>query len=142
LLVVAADRENLGEVVVVPNPPVVSEAVCMCSFGLAPAVIQIPDETNVMVNGRPAATITNCLIDNILTFDMCSTLSNPEVAAATAAKLGVMTPMPCVPVLTPWIPMSTTLIGGQPALVAGSTCLCAYGGVVEITVPGSANVLM
>jgi hypothetical protein len=114
----------------------------MCSFGLAPAVIEVPPTANVMIQGRPAATIMNFAIDNIPTFDMCSTLSNPEVAAATAAKLGVMTPMPCVPVLAPWVPMSTTLIGGQPALVAGSTCLCAYGGVIEITVPGTAGVLL
>ncbi|KJE75502.1 DUF4280 domain-containing protein [Ferrimicrobium acidiphilum] len=124
------------------SPPVVSEATCMCSFGLAPAVIQIPPVTGVTIEGRPAATIMNSMIDNIPTFDMCSTLSNPEVAAATAAKLGVMTPMPCVPVLSPWIPVSTTLIGGQPALVAGSTCLCAYGGVVEITFPGTTGVVL
>jgi hypothetical protein len=114
----------------------------MCSFGLAPAVIQIPPVTEVTIEGRPAATIMNSMMDNIATFDMCSTLSNPEVAAATAAKLGVMTPMPCVPVLSPWIPVSTTLIGGQPALVAGSTCLCAYGGVVEITFPGTTGVVL
>ena len=124
------------------SPPVVSEATCMCSFGLAPAVIQIPPATEVTIEGRPAATIMNSTMENIATFDMCSTLSNPEVAAATAAKLGVMTPMPCVPVLSPWIPVSTTLIGGQPALVAGSTCLCAYGGVVEITFPGATGVVL
>lgn len=124
------------------SPPVVSEAICMCSFGLAPAVIQVPPATQVIIEGRPAATIVDSTIANIATFDMCSTLSNPEVAAATAAKFGVMTPMPCVPVLSPWIPISTTLIGGQPALVAGSTCLCAYGGVVEITFPGTTGVVL
>ena len=124
------------------SPPVVSEATCMCSFGLAPAVIQIPAATEVTIEGRPAATIMNSTMENIATFDMCSTLSNPEVAAATASMLGVMTPMPCVPVLSPWIPVSTTLIGGQPALVAGSTCLCAYGGVVEITFPGTTGVVL
>ncbi|WP_298347313.1 DUF4280 domain-containing protein [Ferrimicrobium sp.] len=124
------------------NPAVVSEALCMCSFGLAPAVLQIPPATKVVIQGRPAATIANMTPANIPTFDMCNTLSNPEVAAATAAKLGVLTPMPCVPVLAPWLPMTTTTIGGEPALVAGSTCLCAYGGVVEITLPGTTGVLI
>ena len=114
----------------------------MCSFGLAPAVIQIPPTSQVLIQGRPAATIMDMSPANIPSFDMCNTLSNPEVAAATAAKLGVFTPMPCVPVLTPWLPMTTTTIAGQPALVAGSTCMCAYGGVVEVTFPGSVGVLV
>jgi uncharacterized Zn-binding protein involved in type VI secretion len=50
----------------------------------------------------------------------------------------VLTPMPCVPVTTPWKPgaMKTT-IGGIPALTQGSTCQCAWGGVIEILVPGA-----
>jgi uncharacterized Zn-binding protein involved in type VI secretion len=68
-------------------------------------------------------------------------LANPEVAAATAAALGVLTPMPCQPVTTPWIPSSETMIGGQPALTLGSTCMCAFGGVITITFPGSTRSL-
>ncbi len=82
----------------------------------------------VMVEGTPAATIMDSTILNVPTFGMCTSLSNPEVAAATAAALGVLAPMPCVPMLTPWTPGSpTTLIGDEPALVAGSQCQCAYG---------------
>ncbi len=75
---------------------------------------------------------------NVPTFGMCTSLANPEVASATAAALGVLTPMPCVPALTPWTPGApTVLIGGKPALVAGSQCQCVFGGVVEITFPGT-----
>ncbi|MDR2437860.1 MAG: DUF4280 domain-containing protein, partial [Planctomycetaceae bacterium] len=37
-------------------------------------------------------------IVNLATFGMCSSPANPAVAAATAAALGVLTPMPCIPV--------------------------------------------
>jgi len=124
-----------------PMPAVVEGAIVQCSFGLAPASLIVAPTSQVMVEGRPAADITCSTPANIPTFGMCTTLSNPEVAAATTAALGVLTPMPCVPVLAPWIPASTTLIGGKPALVAGCTCLCAYGGVVQIVNPGSTKTM-
>lgn len=123
------------------DPAVVAGALLQCSFGLAPASLVVLPVDMVNVEGRPAATVTCCEIVNVPTFGMCTSLANPEVAAATAAALGVLTPMPCVPLLTPWIPVSTTLIGGAPALVAGSTCICAYGGVVEILMPGTTHTL-
>jgi hypothetical protein len=44
-----------------------------------------------------------------------------------------------VPTITaPWVPgAARTLIGGTPALTAGSQCICAYGGVVTIAMPGA-----
>lgn len=117
-------------------------AICKCSFGVAPAPLNVLPESRVMIEGTPAATIMNSEIINLPTFGMCLTLSNPTVAAATAASLGVLHPMPCVPVLTPWVPGSpTTLIGGNPALVEGSQCICAYGGVVELLFPGCVRTL-
>lgn len=117
-------------------------ALLQCSFGLAPASLNVLPSRMVMIEGTPAATIMDSQIVNVPTFGMCTTLSNPEVAAATAAALGVLTPMPCVPLLTPWVPGSAqTLIGGEPALVAGSQCQCAYGGVVEITFQGATKTL-
>jgi hypothetical protein len=69
---------------------------------------------------------------------MCSSLANPTVAAATAAALGVLTPMPCVPVTpAPWVPGSpTVMIGGVPALNSTCKCMCTWAGVIQITVPG------
>ena len=119
-------------------PAVNMGAMVMCSFGLAPASLEVLPASNVMIEGKPAATIESMAPVNIPTFGMCTSLANPEVATATAAALGVLTPMPCVPALTPWIPLSPlTLIGGQPALVSGSTCICAFAGVVQITFPGT-----
>lgn len=120
-------------------PNVVAGAMCFCSFGLTPSSLEVLPTSGVLVESMPAATIMDFAPEvNLITFGMCSSPSNPEVAAATAAALGVLTPMPCVPVPTAWKPgAGTTLVGGQPALTAGSTSQCAYGGVIEITYPGT-----
>jgi hypothetical protein len=122
------------------QPQVVSTAMMMCSFGLAPSTLNVLPINRVMVEGRPAANIMDHLpILNIPPFGMCTTPSNPTVAAATAAALGVLTPMPCIPVTAaPWIPGApTTLVAGKPALTPSSQCMCQWGGVITIGMPGS-----
>lgn len=109
-----------------------------CSFGAAPSVLMVLPVNRVLTT-MPAATIMDYVpMVNILPFGMCSSMANPTVAAATAAKLGVFTPMPCVPVTTaPWIPGSPkVLIGNMPALNNSSKLLCAWGGVIQIISPG------
>ena len=124
------------------QPVVTMTAQVHCSFGITPyALIVLPDKM-VLSGNMPVATISDSAVVNVATFGMCSAPSNPEVAAATAAALGVLTPMPCVPVLTPWIPVSTTLVGGEPAVTASCQTMCAYGGVVEILPGGGANTLV
>lgn len=110
-----------------------------CSFGVAPGALVVLPANKTMVGGPPAANIMDFKpMVNIPTFCMCNTPSNPAVASATAAALGVLTPMPCVPVTTaPWAPGApTVLIGNMPALNNSSKCMCAYGGVISITSPG------
>jgi uncharacterized Zn-binding protein involved in type VI secretion len=122
----------------VAAPVVHMGAMVQCSFGLAPATLNVLPTSRVIVEGTPVANITCSAPVNIPTFGMCTSLANPTVAAATAAALGVLTPMPCVPALTPWVPGSpTTTIGGAPALVMGNTCQCAFGGVIQIVFPGA-----
>lgn len=118
----------------------VTGAMLQCTFGLAPSTLNALPTPRVTIEGRPAAVITSTITGvNIPPFGMCSSLANPTVAAATSAALGVLTPMPCVPTITaPWVPgAARTLIGGTPALTAGSQCICAYGGVVTIAMPGA-----
>ncbi len=75
---------------------------------------------------------------NIPSFGVCLSLANPLTAAQTSAALGVLTPGACIPVTAPWTPGSASvMIGGVPALSNSSTCMCAYGGTVSITVPGA-----
>ncbi|HDP24295.1 MAG TPA: DUF4280 domain-containing protein, partial [Deltaproteobacteria bacterium] len=98
---------------------VISGATVMCSFGAAPGALTVLPVSRTMCSGMPAATIMDHVpMVNIKPFGMCSSPANPTVAAATAAKLGVFTPMPCVPATgAPWVPGSpTVLIGGKPAL--------------------------
>jgi len=38
----------------------------------------------------------------------------------------------------PWKPGALrTTLGGKPALVSGSTCNCAFGGLISLTMPGA-----
>ena len=113
-------------------------AMMQCSFGVAPSsLVVLP--ANRTLTGVPAANIMdNKPIVNIPPFGMCNSPSNPMVAAATAAALGVLTPMPCIPVTTaPWIVGApTVLIGNMPALNDSSKLMCNWGGVIQFAVPG------
>ena len=117
-------------------------ATMMCTFGMAPSTLIVLPQNRVLVDNVPAANIMDHIpIVNIPPFGMCTTPSNPTVAAATAAALGVLTPMPCVPVIpAPWVPGSpTVMIGNMPALSNESKCICAWGGVISIMTPGGAG---
>jgi uncharacterized Zn-binding protein involved in type VI secretion len=115
-------------------------AMLACSFGVTPSALVPKGTSKVMIEGRPAATVMdNAGGVNIPPFGMCTSLANPTVAAATSAALGVLTPMPCVPLVpAPWVPGAVkTMLGNQPALVSGSMCQCVYGGVIQLTMPGA-----
>jgi hypothetical protein len=117
---------------------VTAGAMLKCSFGLSPTALVVTPENRTLA-GSPAANIMDHVpMKNIMSFGMCTTQSNPAVAAATAAASGTPTPAPCVPVLpAPWAPGSATMeIGNTPALNDTSKCNCTYGGVISITSPG------
>jgi hypothetical protein len=118
----------------------VTGALATCSFGVAPSSLNFLPISRVTIEGRPAGTVMDMLpMVNVMPFGMCTSLSNPTVASATAAALGVLTPMPCVPTIAgPWKPgAAKTTIGGKPALTGADTCNCAFGGMVSMTMPGS-----
>jgi hypothetical protein len=113
-----------------------------CTFGVAPSVLMVLPQ-NLCLTTMPFANIMdNKPLVNIMPFGMCNSLANPTVAAATAAALGVLTPMPCVPAtLAPWAPGCPTVqLGGQPALNDQSKCMCTWGGVISINFAGQATV--
>lgn len=122
---------------------VVMGAVLQCSFGVAPSsLVVLP--TNKVMSMTPAANIMdNKPLLNIPPFGMCQSLANPTVAAATAAALGVLTPMPCIPATAaPWVPgCPKVLVGNMPALESNSKLMCSYGGVIQIVSPGQFKVI-
>ncbi|MFZ9384496.1 MAG: DUF4280 domain-containing protein [Ilumatobacteraceae bacterium] len=122
---------------------VVSGAMMTCTFGMAPSTLNILPKSRVMATA-PAGNIMDMVPNmNIPPFGMCQSLSNPQVAAATAAALGVLTPMPCIPVPAgPWKPGSpTVMIGGMQALTNSCMANCAWGGMIQFSMPGQTNVM-
>jgi len=116
---------------------VAGTAVTTCIFGLGPSTF-VPTPRPIMssslINGN---IMDNIPFMNIVPFPMCISPSNPAFVAATAAKLGVPTPVPCTPVTpAPWSPgVPNVLVAGIPAL--DNTCMlnCSLGGVISITFP-------
>ena len=120
---------------------VIHGAMLKCSQGLAPSSLSVLPVNGSSADEKPAATVMDKVpMVNIAPFGMCRTQANPQVAAATAAAMGVLTPMPCLPVIpAPWSPgAGIVTIQGQKALSSDSRCDCAWTGSIEITDPGSA----
>ena len=126
-----------------------AQQVCMgammtCSFGAAPSSLVVLPANRTLTSTPDANIMDNKPLVNIMPFGMCSSPANPTVAAATAAALGVLTPMPCVPVIpAPWVPGApTVLIANMPALDNNCKLMCAYAGVIQITNPGQTTVMI
>lgn len=123
-----------------------AEQVCMgamleCSFGLVPSGLLV--ERNVLTTTPAANIMDNVPFKNIMPFGMCTSLANPEVAAATTAALGVLTPMPCIPVTveSPWLPgVLNVLIEGAPAIDRNCKLMCMWAGIIQVVEPGQFKV--
>jgi hypothetical protein len=118
-------------------------ATIACSFGVAPTPLTVLPVNRVMAGGQPAATIMDHVpMVNVMPFGMCSSPQNPTVIAATAAALGVLTPMPCVPAtVTPWTPgVPTTMVGGMPVLNETCKLACMWGGLIQFVAPAQVTV--
>lgn len=114
-------------------------------FRRRPSSLVVLPVNRVMAGGVPAANIMDHVpMLNIMPFGMCQSPANPMVAAATAAAMGVLTPMPCIPVTAaPWTPGApTVLIANMPALDSNSMLMCNWGGVIKINAPGQFTVMI
>ena len=119
-------------------------AMLQCSFGAAPSALSVLPDKAVLTAVPDANIMDNKPMVNIMPFGTCSSMANPTVAAATAAALGALTPMPCIPVTTaPWAPGApTVLIANMPALNDSSMLMCTWGGVIKINNPGQTTVMI
>jgi len=123
---------------------VCSGAMLKCPFGSAPSTMNVLPANRVL-SGAPSANIMDHVpILNIPPFGMCNSLANPMVAAATAAALGALTPMPCIPATSaPWAPGSPTVqIANMSALNDSSTLACNWGGVIQVSMAGQFTVMV
>ncbi len=120
----------------------VNGAQLACSFGTSPSSLMVLPSNQISTSGQPGATIMDHVpMVNIMPFGLCTSLANPQVAAATSAALGVLTPQPCIPATaSPWTPGAATVqVAGQPALDNISTCTCNWAGIITITDPGQTS---
>lgn len=120
-------------------------ATMMCSFGVAPASLVVIPSGQMMTPAVPSAN-SSCFapIANVAPFGACTSMSNPTVASATAAALGVLTPMPCVPVTSsPWLPgVATVINGSMPAVDSSCKLMCNWGGSISVLNPGQTTVMV
>jgi len=114
-------------------------ATLQCSFGTTPATFSASGTKTSA--GSAAGVVTDTAAANVPPFGLCMSLSNPQVAQATTAASGTLTPQPCKPVLAPWSPGSAHVtIGGSAALDDSSSCNCTWDGVVTVSAAGQTAV--
>ena len=114
-------------------------------MGMAPSALQVLPINRVQTNQVFDANIMDHVpMVNIMPFGMCMSPANPSVAAATAAALGVLTPMPCIPVTpSPWVPGAVSppvMLGNQPSLDNISKLMCTWTGIISFTTAGEFTV--
>lgn len=109
-----------------------------CSMGSTPSQF-VPTPRAATAGGAIIGTVADFKpVTNIPPFGMCQSLANPQVASATSAANGVLTPQPCIPLIpSPWAPGSvSTTVQGQPALLNTSSTACQWGGKISVGSPG------
>ncbi|HEV7267467.1 MAG TPA: DUF4280 domain-containing protein [Falsiroseomonas sp.] len=118
---------------------VVDGAALMCTMGTTPAAIGVPPRLMDRVMAKPKAAIMDHKPSvTIKPFGMCLSPANPQVAAATAAALGVLTPQPCqLMTAVPWMPGNLVVsIEAEPGLDDTCKCLCNWAGMISVTFAG------
>lgn len=124
----------------------VTGATCRCTFGTTVCSLQVTSQLQCMAEGKPIATIQDMQpYGNLQPFGMCTSLTNPAVASATAAALGVLTPQPCTMVPAGiWTSSNPqVMIGGKPCLTNEATLTCGLGaGMISILSPGQSQLVV
>lgn len=117
---------------------VIGGAQIKCSMGNAPSNLVVAAAKQTNGENQGVATVQDHVPNkNIMAFGQCRSLANPQVAAATVAANGKLTPQPCVPVTpSPWAPGSPSVfVARQAALVTEAKCQCQWAGIIEVVNP-------
>ncbi|MDE5891623.1 MAG: DUF4280 domain-containing protein [Acetatifactor sp.] len=126
------------------KPVVIQGTMLKCSFGNAPVPIMVLPDKKVTSMLPVAVQSDHIPLLNILPFGMCSNPANPMVIAATAAAMGVLTPVPCIPcTVEDWTGVSEKVkVKGKQALNMDSRLQCLYGGNIQVAAPLQPRVLL
>jgi len=122
-------------------------AMMMCTMAMPPgtsSLVVLPIH-RTMTDQQPDANIMDYQpMVNIMPFGMCMSPANPQVAAATAAAMGVLTPMPCIPcTVAPWVQGApTVMLDNAPTLDNVSQLMCIWGGQISFVTPGEFTVMV
>jgi hypothetical protein len=113
-----------------------------CSFGTTPA--SFTASAAKVSAGAAAGVVSDTGTASVSAFGQCTSLSNPQVNAATQAASGTLTPQPCQPVIAgEWSPGSARVtVGTAAALNSASQCRCTWNGVITVTDAGQTNVTL
>lgn len=120
-------------------PRAVTEGASLrCSMGASPSTLMVPSDRALRLGNKRLALVSDHGPTSVLPFGMCRSPMNPQVAAATAAANGVLTPQPCVPAVDlPWSPGAVRSRGREGAVLdASCRAQCRWGAVISID-PGS-----
>lgn len=125
------------------KPIIIQGTPLTCSFGNAPAPIMVLPDKKVNSMLPVAVKSDHVPFLNILPFGMCSNPANPMVIAATAAAMGVLTPVPCIPCTAQdWTgACGRVKIKGKEAINMDSRLQCLYGGCIQAAAPMQPQVL-
>ena len=121
---------------------VVDGAKLECSMGDSSSDLKVLPQHCVQLTGKNKANVGDCKpFVNIQPFGKCQSMANPAVAAATAASYGKLTPMPCTPACSAWIPSKMDfLLDGMPPLMNSDKTVCPLGvGMIKVSDSGQGS---
>lgn len=116
-----------------------------CLFGMMPTPLMVLPDRTITAEFMLMGNITDMIpFVNIETFGECVSLANPQVIIATAAAMGVLTPMPCEPIVVdPWISEAVDVfVEIMPAIDTTAVVMCIWAGAIHIDEPGNATVMV
>ena len=125
------------------KPIIIQGTLLKCSFGNAPVPIMVLPDKKVNSMLPVAVKSDHIPFLNILPFGMCSNPANPMVIAATAAAMGVLTPVPCIPcTVQDWTgACGKVKIKGKEVINMDSRLQCLYGRSIQTAAPMQPRVL-